>query len=74
VAQFLKSLVTIYARDIAQAAHFYGEILGLVESYRYPASEPAQHIEYAVGNTTIAISSPPVCRRMACLRQVPDTV
>ena len=58
MAQFLKALVTIYARDIARSAHFYGEILGLTESYRFPVTGVAEHIEYAVGQTTIAISSP----------------
>lgn len=58
MAQFLKALVTIYAQDIARAAHFYGEILGLAESYRYPATGDAEHIEYAIGGTTVAISSP----------------
>lgn len=56
--QFLKALVTVYAQDIARSAHFYGEILGLPESYRYPSAGPAEHIEYAIGHTTIAISSP----------------
>lgn len=58
MAQFLKALVTIYAQDIEQSAHFYGEILGLTESYRFPKTGDAEHIEYDVGSTTIAISSP----------------
>ncbi len=58
MAQFLKALVTVYAHDITQSACFYGEILGLTESYRYPNTGDAEHIEYDVGSTTIAISSP----------------
>ena len=58
MAQFLKALVTIYAQDIEQSAYFYGKVLGLAESYRFPATGAAEHIEYAVGATTIAISSP----------------
>jgi catechol 2,3-dioxygenase-like lactoylglutathione lyase family enzyme len=56
--QFFKALVTVYAQDIEQSAHFYGVVLGLPESYRFPATGVAEHIEYAVGATTIAISSP----------------
>lgn len=56
--QFLKALVTVYAQDIERSAHFYGVVLGLPESYRFPATGVAEHIEYAVGTTTIAISSP----------------
>lgn len=55
---FLKSLVTIYTQDIAQAADFYGRILGLAETYRFPSEGIAEHIEYQVGATTLAISSP----------------
>jgi len=56
--QFFKALVTVYAQVIEQSAHFYGVVLGLPESYRFPATAVAEHIEYAVGATTIAISSP----------------
>lgn len=56
--QFFKALVTVYAQDIERSAHFYGVVLGLPESYRFPATGVAEHIEYAVGATTIAISSP----------------
>lgn len=55
---FLKALVTVYAHDIVQSAHFYGEVLGISESYRFPTTGVPEHIEYAVGATTIAISSP----------------
>ncbi|MFZ9857893.1 MAG: VOC family protein [Roseiflexaceae bacterium] len=58
MAHFLKALVTIYAHDIQRSAYFYGEVLGLAESYRFPATGDAEHIEYTVGATTVAISSP----------------
>ncbi len=58
MATFLKSLVTIYSQDIQQAADFYGRIMGLEETYRFPSEGIAEHIEYAVGTTTLAISSP----------------
>lgn len=58
MATFIKSLVTIYAADIERSAGFYGGLLGLEETYRFPAAGLAEHIEYAVGATTLAISSP----------------
>ena len=56
---FFDSLVTVYSSDIARAAEFYGVTLGLRETYRFPydGGEP-EHIEYRIGETTIAISSP----------------
>jgi lactoylglutathione lyase len=58
MATFLKSLVTIYSQDIQTAADFYGRLLELEETYRFPREGAAEHIEYRVGTTTLAISSP----------------
>jgi lactoylglutathione lyase len=58
MAQFLDSLVTVYSNDIAKAASFYGGLLGLQESYRFPREGEPEHIEYRIGSTTVAISSP----------------
>ena len=56
---FFDSLVTVYSSDIARAAEFYGGVLGLTETYRFPYDGGApEHIEYRVGATTVAISSP----------------
>jgi len=58
MASFLSALVTVYSADIARAANFYGGVLGLEESYRFPKEGTPEHIEYRVGSTTVAISSP----------------
>jgi lactoylglutathione lyase len=58
MVDFLKSLVTIYSSDIARAVEFYGKILGLEETYRFPYSGEPEHVEFRVGNTTIAVGSP----------------
>lgn len=55
---FLKAVVTLYCEDIAAAAQFYGTLLGLTETYRFARDGVPEHIEYQVGSTTIAISSP----------------
>lgn len=58
MATFVKALVNIYSSDIARAIEFYGGALGLPETYRFPASGEPEHVEYAVGQTTVAVSSP----------------
>ena len=55
---FTSSLVTIYSSDIARAVHFYGKILGLAETYRFPYQGEPEHVEFRVGSMTVAVSSP----------------
>lgn len=43
---------------MSRAAHFYGRILGLQQTYCFPYEGEPEHIEYRIGSTTIAISSP----------------
>ncbi len=54
---FLKALVTVYAGNLAKAVDFYGRVLGLEETYRFPGSGDPEHVEFRVGSTTIAVSS-----------------
>ncbi len=58
MATFLKALVTIYSADIRRAMDFYGRLLGLEETYRFPYEGESEHVEYNVGGATIAVSSP----------------
>ena len=55
---FTSALVTVYSSDIARACHFYGKILGLEETYRFPYEGEPEHVEFRVASTTIAVSSP----------------
>lgn len=57
MATFVKALVNIFSSDMAQAIGFYGGALGLRETYRFPASGEPEHVEYEVGETTVAVSS-----------------
>ena len=52
-----KSLLTIFARDIALSAEFYGKILGLRETYRFPRDGVPMHVEFDAGGHTVAVSS-----------------
>jgi lactoylglutathione lyase len=58
MATFLKALVTIYSADIQRAMDFYGHVLGSAETYRFPVEGEPQHVEFHVGDMTIAVSSP----------------
>jgi lactoylglutathione lyase len=57
VRTFLKSLVTLYASNIARSMDFYGRMLGMEETYRFPRTGAAEHVEYGVCGATIAVSS-----------------
>jgi lactoylglutathione lyase len=58
MAAFLNALVTIYSADIQRAADFYGRVLGLAETYRFPYDGEPEHVEFHIGGATIAVSSP----------------
>lgn len=58
MATFLKALVNIYSADIRRATDFYGRVLGLAETYRFPYEGEPEHVEFQVGGATIAVSSP----------------
>ena len=47
--------VRVPVRDIEQAKHFYGELLGLRESPNSPADD---WVEYEAGNVTLAVMTP----------------
>lgn len=47
--------VRVPVRDIDQAKHFYGELLGLEQSPNSPGDD---WIEYEVGNVTLAVMTP----------------
>jgi lactoylglutathione lyase len=57
MATFLKALVNIHSADIQRAADFYGRVLGFAETYRFPYEGEPEHIEFHVGDATIAVSS-----------------
>ena len=54
---FISAVTTIYLADLARAADFYGRILGLSETYRFPRAGEPEHVEFRVGSATVAVSS-----------------
>jgi catechol 2,3-dioxygenase-like lactoylglutathione lyase family enzyme len=47
--------IRVPVKDIEEAKHFYGEVLGLAENPNSPADD---WIEYEVGNVTLAVITP----------------
>jgi len=47
--------IRVPVKDIEEARHFYGEVLGLEQN---PNSPGADWIEYEVGNVTLAVVTP----------------
>ncbi|MDE2126044.1 MAG: VOC family protein [Armatimonadetes bacterium] len=56
--RFTGGLVTVYSENISRAMEFYGKILGLDETYRFPREGGPEHVEYRLGEMTVAVSSP----------------
>jgi len=55
---FTNALVTVYSSDISRAIDFYGNVLGLQETYRFPYDGDPEHVEFRIGAMTVAVSSP----------------
>ncbi len=47
----------LYAASVGQAVAFCRDLLGGIQTFRSPATGPAQHVELRIGDVTIAISS-----------------
>jgi lactoylglutathione lyase len=54
---FADALINVYTRDIQAAAHFYGDLLGLTETFRTPAEGVPAHIEFRVGGFTLGLGT-----------------
>lgn len=54
---FLSAMPNLYSADVERAAAFYRDLLGGAETFRVPATGPAEHVELRLGDVTIAISS-----------------
>lgn len=50
-------LVSIFAQNIGASVQFYGEILGLQQTYRFPREGEPEHVEFSAGTMTLAVSS-----------------
>lgn len=47
---YADGLVNLYTRDIEAGIHFYGELVGLTETFRTPREGVPEHVEFAVAS------------------------
>lgn len=71
---FASGLVTLYTRDIEAGIRFYGELLGLRETFRTPRNGVPEHVEYAVGDGfTVGLGTIEAARRVHGVQATPGT-
>ena len=58
------ALVNLYTRDIEAGIHFYGELLGLDETFRTPIEGVPEHVEFRVGGFTIGLGTVEAAERV----------
>ncbi len=61
---FADGLVNLYTRDIEAAMHFYGDLLGLTESFRTPTEGLPEHVEFRAGGFTLGLGTVEAARRV----------
>lgn len=62
---YSSGLVNLYTRDIESGIRFYGELLGLQETFRTPRDGTPEHIEFAAGDGfTIGLGTVEAARRV----------
>lgn len=55
---FTDVLVVLYCTDLERSVALYRDAFGMTESYRFPKSGPAEHVELRLGTTTLGLSAP----------------
>jgi lactoylglutathione lyase len=68
---FTSGLVNLYTRDIEAGIRFYGELLGLAETFRTPAEGTPEHVEFRAGGFTIGLGTVEAAKRVHGIDAVP---
>jgi lactoylglutathione lyase len=61
---FESGLVNLYTADIAAGLRFYGELLGLNETFRTPREGSPEHVEFRAGNFTVGLGTVEAAKRV----------
>ena len=64
MAEFINGLVNLYTRDMAAGIRFYGDLLGLTETFRTPAEGTPEHIEFRAGGFTLGLGTVEAAKRV----------
>jgi lactoylglutathione lyase len=71
---YASGLVNLYTRDMEAGIRFYGDLLGLKETFRTPREGIPEHIEFAVGDgLTIGLGTVEAARRVHGVDAEPGT-
>jgi lactoylglutathione lyase len=57
-------LVNLYTRDMAAGIRFYGDLLGLAETFRTPTERTPEHIEFRAGGFTLGLGTVEAAKRV----------
>ena len=68
---FSDGLVNLYTRDIQAGMSFYGDLLGLVETFRTPKEGSPTHVEYRAGGFTLGLGTVEAAKRVHGIDAVP---
>jgi len=56
--------VNLYTRDIEAAMRFYGDLLGLTETFRTPREGVPSHVEFRAGDFTVGLGTVEAARQV----------
>ena len=57
-------LVNLYTNDIEEGVRFYGDLLGIEETFRTPTAGTPEHVEFRAGGFTVALGTVEAARRV----------
>lgn len=61
---YSNGLVNLYTRDMQAGMHFYGDLLGLDETFRTPNEGTPEHIEFRAGGFILGLGTVEAAKRV----------
>ena len=56
--------MNVYTNDMPAAIHFYGDLLGLTETFRTPKEGSPEHVEFRAGGFTLGLGTVEAAKRV----------
>lgn len=61
---FSSGLVNLYTNDMEAGIRFYGDLLGLTETFRTPKEGTPEHVEFRAGGFTVGLGTVEAAKRV----------
>jgi catechol 2,3-dioxygenase-like lactoylglutathione lyase family enzyme len=61
---YVTGLVNLYTNDIEASIHFYGDLLGFVETFRTPTEGVPEHVELSLEGFKVGLGTVEAARRV----------